>query len=283
MELYRMQDLGGCRVIVPTVADVYDMKHRLEASRSRHEPKTPKDYIEKPNPDTGYRSLHLIYKYMGAPNSEFNGLLTEIQIRTKLQHLWATTVETVGLFTGNGLKFNQGSKQWIEYFRLISTLFAIEEGTTPVEGTPSNMGDLLQKIIELGTELDAINKMKTIGIVTRIAGHVDRENEDGYYLLILDLDGGKLEIRFFPGADKGLDEATAQYDEVEKNKGNQKIDAVLVSAKSYEELVDAYPNYFTDVTEFLTTLLQIMDKNMTKIREKLELAVNELRRRGELQ
>ena len=30
MELFRMQDLGGCRVILPTIADVYRVKERLE-------------------------------------------------------------------------------------------------------------------------------------------------------------------------------------------------------------------------------------------------------------
>ncbi|MBQ4583206.1 MAG: RelA/SpoT domain-containing protein [Oscillospiraceae bacterium] len=281
MNLYRMQDLGGCRVIVPTVEDVYTVKHRIETSRSRHEPKPPKDYIKNPNPSTGYRSVHLIYKYKGAPNSEFNGLLTEIQIRTKLQHLWATTVETVGLVTGNGLKFNQGSERWIEYFKLISALFAIEEGTAPVEGVPSSTWELLGRIIDVEEELDAINKMKTIGFTTRLAGHVGRENEGGYYLLILDLSQLHLEIRYFAGADEGLDEATAQYDEIEKNKGDRKIDAVLVSAKSYEELVDAYPNYFVDVTEFVETLLHIMVKNIDELREMAEKAADEMSRRGD--
>ena len=37
MELYRMQDLGGCRVIVPTIEDVYWVKSKLKNSRIRHE------------------------------------------------------------------------------------------------------------------------------------------------------------------------------------------------------------------------------------------------------
>ena len=86
MSLYRMQDLGGCRVIVPTIADVYMVKERLEKSRIRHEKADQKDYIKEPNPKTGYRGIHLIYRYKSERSKGYNGLRTEIQIRTKLQH-----------------------------------------------------------------------------------------------------------------------------------------------------------------------------------------------------
>lgn len=37
MKLHRMQDLGGCRVILPKVADVYDLVKQMRSSRIRHE------------------------------------------------------------------------------------------------------------------------------------------------------------------------------------------------------------------------------------------------------
>lgn len=36
MNLWTMQDLGGCRVIVPTVEDVYAFSEKYESSRKRH-------------------------------------------------------------------------------------------------------------------------------------------------------------------------------------------------------------------------------------------------------
>lgn len=116
MELYRMQDLGGCRVIVPSVEDVYTVVKRMEQSRIRHKKAKPKDYIQAPNPDTGYRGYHLIYQYHSERNTKFNGLRIEIQVRTALQHSWATAVETVGEMTSNGLKFNQGDERWLLFF-----------------------------------------------------------------------------------------------------------------------------------------------------------------------
>jgi len=41
--------------------------------------------------------------------------LIEIQIRSKLQHIWATAVETVGFFTGQAIKSNEGEKEWNDF------------------------------------------------------------------------------------------------------------------------------------------------------------------------
>ncbi len=267
MNLYRMQDLGGCRVIVPTIADVYKVKTQLEKSRMRHEQKTPKDYIANPNPNTGYRGIHMIYKYRSEKTTDFNGLLIEIQIRTKLQHLWATAVETVGVFTGNGLKFNQGSDKWLLFFKLVSALFSVEEGTPIVDGAPSDVWELVQSIIMLEQELGAIEKMSTIGIAAKNVGHFKKHTANGYYLLVLDLDASKISITAYEGAEKGLDDATAAYNEIERIKGDKHIDAVLVSAQSYETLVDAYPNYFANISEFIETLIQVLQTNIDRIRE----------------
>ena len=269
MNLYRMQDLGGCRVIVPTIEDVYKVKNRLENSRIRHIPKKPKNYIETPKPETGYRGVHLIYKYRSEKNTDFNGLLVEIQIRTRLQHLWATAVETVGVFTDNGLKFNQGSNDWLLFFKLVSAMFAVEEGTPLVAGVPTDVGELLKQLDCIEKKLNAIDKIHTIGLVTESVGHVAKRRCQGYYLLILDLEKWKIEVKMFDGIEKGLDEATAAYNDFEKNKGDKKQDAVLVSAESYETLVDAYPNYFANIHEFSLKYYDVMTKQLMALTQQI--------------
>ncbi|MBR7037302.1 hypothetical protein IKI14_05690 [bacterium] len=37
----------------------------------------------------------MVYKYQNAYAPEYNGLQIEIQLRTELEHLWATAVETM--------------------------------------------------------------------------------------------------------------------------------------------------------------------------------------------
>lgn len=264
MELFRMQDLAGCRVIVPTIKNVYSVKGRLENSRIRHEPKTPKDYIATPNPKTGYRGVHLIYKYKSDKNSDYNGMLVEIQIRTRLQHLWATAVEMVGYFTENGLKFNQGSEDWILYFKYISELFAIEEETSLITNDYISIINLIENIMTLQEKLSAVKTMNLIAMCAEQLKHTSHMKGNGYYLLIHDRDAVTLKIQEFEGVIKGLDAATKAYNEIERAKENRRIDAVLVSAQSYETLVSAYPNYFANINDFLNTEVRLIEKAINR-------------------
>jgi putative GTP pyrophosphokinase len=63
------------------------------------------DYIAAPK-ETGYRSVHLIFKYrsQSSKHRAWNGLRVEIQLRSRLQHAWATAVETVDTFTRQTLR-----------------------------------------------------------------------------------------------------------------------------------------------------------------------------------
>ncbi|MDE9591201.1 (p)ppGpp synthetase, partial [Xenorhabdus bovienii] len=78
----------------------------LNDSRTIHKTIRIKDYtVDKKT--TGYRGIHRIYKcYDGKDQHPWKGFLIEVQLRTKLQHIWATTVEIVDLCEGNTLKTN---------------------------------------------------------------------------------------------------------------------------------------------------------------------------------
>ena len=54
MNLWGMQDLGGCRVIVPTIESVYEFSEKFEKSRKRHIRNNIYDYIQSPK-ESGYR------------------------------------------------------------------------------------------------------------------------------------------------------------------------------------------------------------------------------------
>jgi ppGpp synthetase/RelA/SpoT-type nucleotidyltranferase len=125
MKLSQMQDIGGCRDILKTVADV----KKLVAKYKAYHAKSPKDrsawdgseefdYIQRPKPD-GYRSVHLIFRFRSpiSKRAVFNGQRIEIQIRSKLQHIWATAVETAQVFTGQALKsrIKNASEDWLLY------------------------------------------------------------------------------------------------------------------------------------------------------------------------
>jgi len=102
MQLSRMQDIGGVRAVVNSIKEVRALQSEYQdTKRFTHKLARENDYILDPKTD-GYRGVHLVYKYNNtlARNglaAQYKGLAIELQIRTKLQHTWATAVETMGL------------------------------------------------------------------------------------------------------------------------------------------------------------------------------------------
>lgn len=247
MNLWTMQDLGGCRVIVQSISDVYSYALKYENSRKRHIKKKEYDYIKNPK-ISGYRSLHVVYEYHSDRVDTYNqNMLIEIQYRTHLQHLWATAVEAMGLFTKNSIKSGNGSDEVKRFFVLISALFAYTEK----QPLPPNVSDNINNII---TELQLIDsKCNYLAFLSgiRIAVEYKKEikNDDGYCILILNYATRRLQIKQFKSSE--VDDANKVYSAIENMRSSLKIDAVLVRVTSFKELKKAYPNYFNDIGEFV--------------------------------
>lgn len=62
MQLNTMQDIAGCRAILPTLEDARRLVALYHRVAMPHEFDHPKDYVANPK-SSGYRSFHLIYRY----------------------------------------------------------------------------------------------------------------------------------------------------------------------------------------------------------------------------
>ena len=249
MNLWTMQDLGGCRVIVPTVEDVYKCSNNYEKSRKRHIKKKPYDYIKNPK-DTGYRSLHVVYEYKSDSVDTYNrNMLIEIQFRTHLQHLWATAVETMGLFTKEAIKSGQGSDDIKRFFVLVSALFAIRENQPIPPNVINDIDEIVSEIESINAENNYLDFLSGIRVATDYQEEKLSKSDVGYCILILNYNTKKLRIRRFKSSE--FDEANNIYNSIESTRAESKIDAVLVRVSSFKELKKAYPNYFSDIGEFV--------------------------------
>lgn len=124
MSLYRMQDIGGCRAIVSdkkTLKKVINLARKCPEFQINNNKLKIKNYILNPKED-GYRSVHIVGRF---PDAEGQNRYIEIQLRTPIQHYWATAIEIVDLFTNQSLKTNQGDNDWKELFREVASQFAI--------------------------------------------------------------------------------------------------------------------------------------------------------------
>lgn len=258
MDMSQMQDIAGCRAVMNDIGEVNKL---LDIYKKRdkglyHKLKNKKDYIQFPKND-GYRSVHLIYKYLSSKNEEYNGLLIEIQIRTKLQHYWATAIETVDHFTKQAIKSNEGEKDWIDFFKLVSSAFAYMESVPLVPDTPIDQKELKNQIQELSGKLKVAKKMREWTRFHKSIEVFEKNSKVKYDFYLLNLDLGTRETQI-TGYFKNQEElANSEYSKHEErmlaNKEKDR-DIVLVSAETIKELRKAYPNYFLDAREFIKVL-----------------------------
>jgi ppGpp synthetase/RelA/SpoT-type nucleotidyltranferase len=253
MKLSQMQDIGGCRAVLANVKLVKRLTNLYIKSRGlKHKRVNYKDYIQNPKQD-GYRGVHLIYKYKSDKKNTYDGLLIEIQMRSQLQHAWATTVETVDLFTRQAIKSNEGEDNWKDFFRLVSSAFAKMESEPLVPNTPQDSEVLLREIKEKVNLLKIFPKMERW---TRAIRRIEPEMKKlHFFLLELDVTEGKERIEIMGYPKEAEPAATEDYLKMERAQGEDpNKDVVLVAADSIDELRKAYPNYFIDTTMFLEYL-----------------------------
>ncbi len=256
MNLCRMQDIAECRAVVGNNRKVYHVYSRLKNSTTKNVLFRERDYIAKPK-ESGYRGIHLIYKYNGS-KEKFRNLLVEIQIRSRIQHSWATAVEVVGTFTDQALKASLGDSDWLDFFKCASAEFAKLEGCEPSEHL--DKVNTLSRLTALSTKLEVEKRLSAFKVAVSRITEDDRQGAS-YYLLRLDLK--KRMLRTLSYKKSELAEATEYYDEHEAdNKYNDTIDLVLVSGESIKDLKKAYPNYFSDTAEFSRNLEKVYKQGL---------------------
>lgn len=114
IRLTQIQDIAGCRLIVPDVAGQDAVVKSLEGL---FEHATVIDRRVKPS--HGYRAVHVIV------NS--SGKLIEIQVRTQLQHLWAELSEKFSDISDPAIKYGGGKKEIQKELLETSEMVAREE------------------------------------------------------------------------------------------------------------------------------------------------------------
>ena len=255
MDLYHVQDLGGCRLIVDSIAEVYASVEKFKQNSGSFAVKREYDYIKNPK-DSGYRSYHLVCKYCDPLDAIYSkgGMLLEIQFRTVFQHVWATAVEILGYYTRTGLKINKGDDSMLRFLVVMSKVIAMKESGLSL--TDARFKTIADEIKMLDEKLHVAMKLKAMTTaLLRTSKKQEEIKELGYYVLQLGYEDHVLNIHYFRKSEAR--ESIAVYNALEQT--NSTIaDVVMVSADSFDSLKRAYPNYFTDVEQFLLILDEVL-------------------------
>lgn len=269
MSLKTMQDIGGCRAVVTSQKKVFKI---AKALKKRPEFKSGnrfqiKNYIKKPKPD-GYRSLHMIGRFF---DSQGDKKKIEIQLRTYIQHYWATAVEIVDIFTNQALKSNQGQESWKEFFVQASQMFSIMEDI-PLFDTldpqsrfiafnqallrdPSALAvcSSLKKTMKRLKVIDSLEAYaNSVQIVTE---KIKDGSDSGYVILVVELRDDVGEVSFQVFSPEEAQTAERKYIANEKKyAGKDNFIVAMISTDSMGEIEKAYPNYFADSSLFIALL-----------------------------
>jgi len=263
MQLDRMQDIAGLRAVVPSMPMLRKLRAAyIDHSRFAHELRGIDDYVIQPK-DDGYRSVHLVYRYKNARAPQYDGLHVELQLRTHLQHAWATAVETVDAFANQAIKAGRATPQWADFFLLASTAFAyIERALPPSRFHGFSIDDVRERLVESERTLNVLVRLRGFSVAADQI-HKGDQKKSAYHLVVLDTGRRALNIRSFSTDE--LDAATAAYGDAEKRTANgEPIDAVLVAGGSVAQLRKTYPNYFLDASAFIKRISSICNMHTNR-------------------
>jgi ppGpp synthetase/RelA/SpoT-type nucleotidyltranferase len=246
MELHRMDDVAGCRLIFDSIEELRAFRaqfHKAKFNHRRRNKDDKYDYIAHPNPNTGYRGIHDVYEY--DVNSEFadqyRGLLIEIQYRSRYQHAWATCVEVVGFITENQPKFQEGDKRFQDILSLASEIIARVYEHLNANHPELSDAELVQKFLKLDDEIGFINLLHGLNTA-------DHEISAKRNVILIFSDDLSLETRSFRDATDAL---RALFS-IEKEQPGK--DVVLVRADTTGDIRIAFKNYFSDARDFITLI-----------------------------
>jgi putative GTP pyrophosphokinase len=155
-KLVQIQDLVGCRIVVP---DIIDQNEWLDAL-TRLFPRA--EVVDRRGrPQNGYRAVHVIVRD--------NGYRFEVQLRSVLQDRWANVVEKIADRHGIDIKYGGGNaaiQGWLREISLnIAKVESAEErcGVTPeVWSLPGTYGMRLFGLFSISGEPD-VSAPRTAG------------------------------------------------------------------------------------------------------------------------
>jgi hypothetical protein len=120
--LTQLQDIGGCRAVLDSQAEVAAVLARIVKNWDLRG--DPRDYVVHPK-SSGYRAVHVV--------TVKRDRLIEVQLRTRGQHEWAVAMERASVRLREPVKFGVGPPELLRFMAMAAEGIALEESGAPVD------------------------------------------------------------------------------------------------------------------------------------------------------
>ena len=164
IRLNQIQDIAGCRVLVPNLAHQDNLVENMQVMLSDAQVEIDD---KRKSPTNGYRAVHVVAKKFGRP--------VEIQVRTGLQHAWAEISEKVADGSGHSIKYGKGDADAIRFLSKLS------DAVAELDMTRHKHMDALNRKARLGKSKQLVREIKQINELERTQLRLIRKIFSGEY------------------------------------------------------------------------------------------------------
>lgn len=261
MALATMHDIAGCRSILDTNSQIFNIVDEFQKNKDFKVIKTY-DYISHPRP-SGYISYHLKIKCLKEDK------LIEVQLRTRKQHYWATLVEITDLNYGIRIKEGDSYQKLNEFHHILSNVI-----------TKISQEDII-KLIEIEIEFKYVEDLITLfadNYIKSLSNWLNAVYKEPFEYLIIDINDNKEpDYAFF----RTSEEAEVEYFKRFKiNESNLVL--IHVNKPSLKNVSLAYSNYVLSSHPFIQAFIKILNNNILSMMLVKERKFNKLIEYNEL-
>ncbi len=248
MQLSRMQDIGGIRIVTKSIGDVIKLSEILSNTKwiRKYQVKRLKNYIYEPSKD-GYRGVHIIYNFKDKESSRDFSI--ELQIRTEIQHIRAMAVETFTMFSGEGIKFRQWDSIIRSYFELVADGFSmLEWGVLSANRKTIPKEKIFCEIKKQTDDLQIIEKLHGFQKIFHSINNKEINSKHKEYILTIDKKNKKLYTIIYKDS---------LWQDFISSEQDENLISVLVKVDNVKKIKSTYPSYYADTNLFIEKIKEI--------------------------
>ncbi len=269
MRLTQLQDIGGSRIIVDRNTEVNRLIDFITGQINKGAAFSLKriaDYRVRGRDQTGYRGTHLIL--------ERDGCTLELQLRSRIQHYWAESIERSSVIYGYHLKEQEGNPEVISYFKNLSDVFyEIESGRDPGAREKIELDrqrEVAQQIIYASDRNRVFDSYVNEDVVRTLQTVQGSEDAINNWIIVFDWKSGVFVTWEAVGRDAR--EANRKYISYERQfPANQNYEVVMIGSSDIATVRKTHSHYFG--IEKFDNILEDLDQSIAGLKSRMDIDV----------